>query len=107
MLHQTSFWAALYHPVPIILPLGIGALLGVFTGELLPGEYKVLSGVISTLLYLAMFIVVKIFPTLLASLSPHGTYWLFGSICLASNIFYYFFMPETKGKTALEIKQLF
>ena len=73
----------------------------------MPGEYKVLSGVISSLFNLKIFIVVKTFPSLLANLSPHGTYWLLGSICLASNFFYYFFMPETKGKTALEVKQIF
>ena len=86
---------------------GAGPLQWVFLGELLPREYKVLSGVITSLATTAVFIVTKVFPTLLDTLSPHGTYWLFAAISLASNIFYFFFMPETRGKTALEIKQMF
>ena len=78
-----------------------------FLGELLPREYKVLSGVITCLSCSAIFIVTKVFPSLLEFLSPHGTYWLFAAISLASNIFYFFFMPETRGKTAVEIKQMF
>ena len=86
---------------------GAGPLQWVFLGELLPREYKVLSGVITSLATCAIFIVTKIFPSLTASLSPHGTYWLFAAIGLSSNLLYYFFMPETKGKTAAEIKQYF
>ena len=36
-----------------------------------------------------------------------GTYWLLGSIALSSNVFFYFFVPETKGKTFVEIQQCF
>ena len=49
----------------------------------------------------------KIFPSLLNLLSPAGTYWLLASIAASSNIFYAFFMPETKGKSPLEVKQIF
>ena len=52
----------------------------------------------------AIFIVTKYF---LATLSYHGTYWLFAAVSLSSNFFYFFFMSETRGKTALEIKQMF
>ena len=86
---------------------GAGPLQWVFLGELLPREYKVLSGVITCLSVCAVFIVTKVFPTLLISLSPHGTYWLFAAVSLSSNIFYAFFMPETRGKTAAEIKKIF
>ena len=86
---------------------GVGPLQWVFLGELLPREYKVLSGVITSLATSAVFIVTKVFPTLLENLTPHGTYWLFAAISFASNIFYFFFMPETRGKTAVEIKQMF
>ena len=86
---------------------GAAPLQFVYLGELLPREYKVLSGLIISLANCAIFILTKIFPTLLTTLSQHGTYWLFAAISLSSNIFYYFFMPETRGKTALEIKQMF
>ena len=84
-----------------------GPLVWVFLGELLPREYKVLAGVTVSLFNITDFIVTKTFPSLLVALSPPGTYRLFAAVSLASNIFYFFFMPETRGKTALEVKQLF
>ena len=86
---------------------GASPLQGVFLGELLPREYNVLAGVVTVSLNISLFVVTKTFPALLASLSPPGTYWLFSAVSLASNLFYFFFMPETRGKTALEVKQIF
>ena len=81
---------------------GVGPLQWVFLGELLPREYKVLAGVIIVLKDVPIFIVTKTFPTLLVTLTPPGTYWLFASICLVSNIFYFFFMPETSTRNGYE-----
>ena len=86
---------------------GVSQLQGVFLGELLPREYNVLAGVIKVILNISLFIITKTFPSLLVTLSPPGTYWLFSAISLSSNVFYFFVMPETRGKTALEIKQMF
>lgn len=86
---------------------GAAPLMWVYFGELLPREYKVLSGIIIFIMNISIFIVTKIFPTLLAILSPAGTYWLFAAISLGSNILYVFFMPETSGKNAAEIKRIF
>ena len=73
---------------------------------MLHGDYKALAGVIAALYFAAIFIVTKTFPGLLA-LSQPATYWFFAAVCLLSNIFYFNFMPETKGKTASEIRQMF
>ena len=86
---------------------GVGPLQWVFMGELLPPEYKVLSGIINCLSTIAIFMVTKMFPTLQLWLSPHGTYWLFAAIALTSNVHYYFFVPETKNKSLLEIQTIF
>merc|ERR1719481_944549 len=86
---------------------GAGPLQWVFMGELLPPDYKVLSGAITCITTAEIFIITKIFPTLLIYLKPYGTYWLFAGFCLASNMFYVIFMPETKGLTMLEIRKLF
>lgn len=56
---------------------------------------------------LTIFTITKIFPMLQLLLGQHGTYWLMGSIALSSNAFFYFFVPETKGKSVLEIQQHF
>ena len=82
-------------------------LLWLYLAELLLREYKVLSGLICSLGLVPIFLTTKIFPSLLLHLSPHGTYWLFAAVGFSSNIFYYFLMPETKGKTPVEVKQMF
>ena len=86
---------------------GVGPLQWVFLGELLPPEYKVLSGLIVSVASGTIFVVTKIFPALLDLLASYGTYWLFASFSLSANILYFFFLPETKGKTLLEIQQIF
>ena len=86
---------------------GAGPLQWVFMGELLPPDYKVLSGMIVCVSTMEIFIITKIFPTMLVLLKPFGTYWFFAGISLASNIFYIRFMPETKGLTMLETRNLF
>ena len=68
---------------------GASPLQFVFLAELLPPEYNVLSGVITSLAYVTIFIVTKIFPTLLNLMGPHGTYWLFAAIAMSSNFFFY------------------
>ena len=59
---------------------------------------KVLSGIVSASSNVPLFVLTKMFPSLLQSLSPPGTYWLLASIALSSNIFYYFVMRETRSK---------
>lgn len=86
---------------------GTGPLLMVYLGELLPSEYKVLSGIINSLANVPIFVLTLIFPTLKELLTPAVTYWIFAFFGLISNIFYFFFMPETRGKTPLEIKEIF
>ena len=86
---------------------GASPLQWVLLAELLPPEYKVLSGLSTSLATLAIFTILKVFPILQAALGQAGTYWLLGSIALSSNGFFYFFVPETKGKTFVEIQQCF
>ena len=86
---------------------GAAPLQWVFLGELLPPEYKVLSGIITSFSTLAVFIVTQLFPTLLEVILPSGTYWMFGGVALVSNLFYALVVPETKGKSILEIRNIF
>ena len=86
---------------------GVSPLGHVFLGELMPPEYKVLAGLNLSLTVMSIFITTKMFPTMLELLGPHWTYWMFGSVALVSNAFYYFFVPETKGKSLVEIQKGF
>ena len=82
---------------------GVGPLQWVFVGELMPPEYKVLAG----LTVIAVFVLVKTFHLLLLVAGPHGTFWMFAAVAMTANIFLYYLMPETKGKSLLEIKERF
>ena len=86
---------------------GISPLGHVFLGELMPPEYKVLAGVNLSLTVITIFITTKMFPTMVVLLGPHWTYWMFGSVALISNAFYLFLVPETKGKSLVEIQKEF
>ena len=68
---------------------------------------QVLSGLLMGLSTAAIFLVTKLFPALLANLQPYGTYWLFSAISLAAIPFYTVCLPETRGKSLLEIRQMF
>merc|ERR1719433_2235924 len=59
---------------------GPAPLIWVYLAELLPREYKVLSGLICALGLVPVFLATKIFPTLLQLLTPAGTYWLFAAV---------------------------
>ena len=79
----------------------------VLLGELMAPEFKVLSGLITSFGAISIFATTKLLPNLLTWIQGYGTYWLFASVALSSNILYLFFIPETKGKTMLEIKRNF
>ena len=54
-----------------------------------------------------MFLIIKVFPNLTSSLLPHGTYWLFAAFCFLTALHQVVFMPETKGLSILQIRQIF
>ena len=86
---------------------GTGPLMWVYIAELLPREYKVLSGIVCSIGLIFVFTITKTYPTLLLLVPPYALYWLFAAIALSSNIFYWFCLPETRGKTPLEVKHMF
>ena len=78
-----------------------------FVGELLPPEYKVLAGLATGLTVIAVFVLVKTFHLLLLVAGPHGTFLMFAAVAMTANIFLYYLMPETKGKSLLDVKERF
>jgi len=77
-------------------------------GELFPTRYRALLGPISSSFnLLCTFTVVRTFPTMEEKMSKYGTFWLFMVCSLASIVFVYSFLPETKGHTLEEIEKFF
>lgn len=56
--------------------------------------------------WLTNFLVALVTPTLLANTS-YGAYFLFGSCTLATAVVCWLFMPETRGRTLMEIQDAF
>ncbi|KAL1463577.1 hypothetical protein WDU94_015317 [Cyamophila willieti] len=76
-------------------------------GELLPSYARgTCSGLMISYGYVCMFGMVKGFPFAL-EYSVIGTFFTFGFISLILVVFVYFYLPETKGKTFVEIENFF
>ena len=105
-----------YHAIPFICILfhvgfsmtGFLQLPWILTSELFPISHRgFLSGVVSSIAYLFIFISVKIYPDLLPILQLHGLLWGFFIMSSTGALFLYFFLPETKNKTLEEISDSF
>lgn len=57
-------------------------------------------------LWLFNFILLKVFPYLLLNWGVYGTMWIFGVFCLTFSLYVIIFMPETKGKSPEEIREI-
>ncbi|KAJ9592816.1 hypothetical protein L9F63_015507, partial [Diploptera punctata] len=77
-------------------------------GELIPEKQRsFLSSIAGSLNLGVMFIVIKTYHDLKTHIGEDGTFWLYSIVCLGSCIFVHFLVPETKGKSLLEIEELF
>ncbi|XP_076183385.1 trehalose transporter 1-like protein isoform X2 [Ptiloglossa arizonensis] len=77
-------------------------------GEIYPAKVKeVLTGLTSCIGYIFSSVTVKIYPDMKTSMGEHGVFIFFTVLSLAGTLFVAFFLPETKGKTLLEIEEMF
>lgn len=88
--------------------LGILVIPWTLIGELLPVKVRgKLGGFLISFAYTIMFAVVKMFPYLLNSLSLQYLFYIMSVISLFSFAFFYFFLPETLGKSFSDIEKYF
>jgi facilitated trehalose transporter len=77
-------------------------------GELIPEKQRsFLSSIAGSLNLGIMFIVIKTYHDLKNSMGEDGVFWLYSAVCLCSCFFVYFLVPETKGKSLIEIEEFF
>lgn len=77
-------------------------------GELLPMSKKSLgSGIASFVAYMSIFSVVKTMPAMFDGLGVDGTFAIYGTMALVGTMFVFWCLPETRGKTLLEIEEHF
>ncbi|XP_046664108.1 solute carrier family 2, facilitated glucose transporter member 8-like [Homalodisca vitripennis] len=84
--------------------IGVGPIPFIVVGEIFPTHLKGLA--ISYLLLglgLTAFIFVKLFPIMKTLLQPYGCFWAYSVFCSLFSMFFYAYLPETKGKPQSEI----
>ncbi|XP_049764537.1 facilitated trehalose transporter Tret1-like [Schistocerca cancellata] len=84
--------------------LGVAALVFVILNEMFaPGMAHIAISIGIPTFLLAAFAVLKAYVYMLAWLDIYGSYWLFAACTLASNVYIFFFLPETKGRPIADI----
>jgi len=88
--------------------LGFLVIPWVMIGEVYPVQVRGIIGGLTTMCaHTFVFMVVKTYPFLASALTRHGTFILYGCISLFGTIYFYTYLPETKGKTLQEIEDYF
>ncbi|XP_077284436.1 facilitated trehalose transporter Tret1-like isoform X2 [Arctopsyche grandis] len=107
-MQQTWIPVACIFLYTIACTMGFLVVPWVMIGEVYPTQVRgIIGGFTTCSAHMFVFIVVKTYPFLSHSIQRYGTFWLYGCISLFGTIFFYFCLPETKGKTLQEIEDYF
>lgn len=88
--------------------IGFATIPFILMGELLPAQYRnTLGGCASSFNLLHTFLVLKLFSTLETAVGYHGVFWIYAINSFLGAGFVYLFLPETKGKSLVEIEKYF
>lgn len=80
----------------------------VMIGEVFPRQIRGMIGGVTTCVgHFSIFIVLQTYSYLQELFTTPGTYAFYGVVSLLATFFFYFFCPETKGKTLQEIEESF
>ncbi|VEN40561.1 unnamed protein product [Callosobruchus maculatus] len=102
-------WMPLVSLVLIILiyQIGFAVLPWTISSELFSKNTKhIAASVVSITCWIGSFIVTKFFRDMTETLGNAGTFWFFGGCCLLCAVFIVFCVPETSGKTFVEIQKM-
>lgn len=101
-------------PVVLIIAYNIASFIGLvplswmLCGELFPVAYKGLgTGLTSGFGFLCLFLVVLLAPYMFEYFLAYGTFFIYGCIAAVGTSVLFFYLPETRGKTLLEIELSF
>ena len=88
--------------------IGLVPLSWMLCGELFPMSYKGLgTGLTTGFGFLCLFSVVMTAPYMFEYLLAWGTFLIYGCIAAGGTLLLFFYLPETRGKTLLEIERSF
>lgn len=87
---------------------GIRLLPWILIGEVFPSNVRAAgAGFASGMGYIGGFLANKFFLSMISSMTLQGTFWFYSSISFIGAVFLYFVLPETEGRTLLEIEDHF
>tara|TARA_B100000579_G_scaffold435152_1_gene457707 strand:+ start:1111 stop:2610 length:1500 start_codon:yes stop_codon:yes gene_type:complete len=87
------------------LALSINAVIWVLIGEIFPNRIRGTAMSIATFAnWGANFLTAFIFPWFVNKIGVGGGFFTFAGMCLIATIFFYMYVPETKGKSLEEIE---
>lgn len=85
--------------------MGAGPLPWTLIGELFPTNVKsYLSSIAASFVFLLSFILTLVFPLISPLIGMAAIFWGFAAFALAGIVFIIYCVPETKGKTLLDIQ---
>jgi hypothetical protein len=77
-------------------------------GEILPSNIRCIGGAyIFTMNDIGMFFATKAFPSIVRAIGIYGLFWIFGVSSLLCSLFLYLMLPETKGRSLVQIEEYF
>lgn len=89
-----------------IYAMTLAPIVWVILSEIFPNRVRGLSMSISTFaLWIASAILVQTFPFLKGQFGTHGTFWIYGIICILGFLFVWAKLPETKNKSLEQIEE--
>lgn len=88
--------------------MGIRLLPWVLIGEVYPCDLRgVASGLSGGIGYIFGFAANRSFLTMIDTLTLPGTFWFYGAMSLMGTVILYFTLPETEGRTLIDIENHF
>ena len=92
----------------ISFSLGFQPVIRVLVGEIFPTDIRSLaSGIVLVMSSTLSSIAGLLYPITLQWIGFHGTFWGYAAVALITNVYCYFTMLESKGKSLVKLEQYF
>lgn len=91
----------------IVFSLGFGPIPWMLLAEIFPSRIKgTASSLVCLFNWACVFVITKLFPVFKASFGAGITFWNFTVCCCVGILFVWVLVPETKGKSLLEVQAM-